>query len=577
MKKIILAVAVLSLSLTAIAKPVTIETARRVATNFWNANVSANNPVFHEISSQLELQNMYVFVTKENDGFIIVAADDVSTPILGYSTNNGIDLNNAMPSNMKGWLKHYSDEIRVAVNANMTADPSTAAEWQKLTSSKHVKRASGAKAVEPIIETHWDQIHPYNLKCPSYTSGKSVTGCVATAMAQVMKFWNWPIKGTGSNSYTNERVSPAQQVSASFDTTYQWTKMPAGGGYTTSSWTSTQKNAVALLMFHCGVSVDMQYSSALSGALQYKASDALKNYFYYGNIATYKQKSSSSETVWKNMLKTELDARRPVIYGGADDEGNNGHSFVCDGYDANDKFHFNWGWSGSGDGYFALDALTPDYLGTGGGDLGDFSYYQDAIIKVAPGIQTQSFTLTSNSFPVNGTISGTCTFKNASRKDFVGYLGIAAYDANNELTAILAREGSTSLGANSTKSLQISNIPVSPLTIGSYTAKAVCSIDGTNWVPIVIGYNNCATELPFVVTSSNGIDDINATRCHVFVQGRNIIVNEAMNLPVSVVDMMGRVIYSTKGNGSNITIPLTKCGIYMVKIGNEPAQKIIVR
>ena len=577
MKKIILAVAVLSLSLTAIAKPVTIETARRVATNFWNANVSANNPVFHEISSQLELQNMYVFVTKGNDGFIIVAADDVSTPILGYSTNNGIDLGNTMPSNMKGWLKHYSDEIRVAVNANMAADASTAAEWQKLTSSKGVKRASGTKAVEPLIETQWDQTYPYNLLCPRYSGSLSATGCVATAMAQVMKYWSWPLKGTGSKTYTTSRMSPAQEVTANFDTTYLWAKMPAGGGNSANAWTASQRNAVALLMKHCGVSVEMQYSPQASGALQYKASDALKNYFYYGNIATYKQKSSSSETVWKNMLKTELDARRPVIYGGADANQDQGHSFVCDGYDANDKFHFNWGWSGSGDGYFALDAMTPDYLGTGGGDLGDFSYYQDAVIKVVPAIQTQVFSLTSSSFPVNGTISGTCTFKNAGRKDFVGYLGIAAYDANNELAAILAREGSTTLGANSTKSLQISNIPVSPLTIGSYTAKAVCSIDGTNWVPIVIGYNNCVTEVPFVVTSSNGIDDINATRCHVFVQGRNIIVNEAMNLPVSVVDMMGRVIYSTKGNGSNITIPLTKCGIYMVKIGNEPAQKIIVR
>lgn len=580
MKKIILVAMVLTLSFTAMAKPVTVETARRVATNFWNANASSSNPVFSEVSSQLELQNMYVFITKGNNGFIIVAADDVSTPILGYSEANGIDLVNALPDNLKGWLKHYSDEIQAAVNANMTADAGTAAEWQKLSGTKSVKRASGAKAVEPIIETQWDQTYPYNLKCPRYSGAYSATGCVATAMAQVMKFWNWPIKGTGSKTYTNERISPSQQVSASFDTTYLWTKMPAGGGSTANAWTATQRNAVALLMFHCGVSVEMQYSPQASGAIQYNVPTALKTNFYYGNGASYKNRnySSMSEATWKNMLKTELDARRPMIYGGADTNGEQGHSFVCDGYDANDKFHFNWGWSGSGDGYFALDAMTPDYLGTGGGDLGDFTYFQDVVTGIVPGIQTtQSFTLTSNSFPVNGTISGSCTFKNASMKPFVGYLGIAAYDANNELVAILAKEGSTSLNANSTKVLQIANIPVSPLTIGSYSAKAVCSIDGVNWVPIVIGYNNCATEVPFMITSSNGIDDINTTQCHVFAQGRNIVVNEAMNLPVSVVDMMGRVVYSTKGNGSDITIPLPKCGIYLVKVGNEAAQKIIVR
>ncbi|MBO4587735.1 MAG: C10 family peptidase [Bacteroidales bacterium] len=580
MKKIILAVTVLSLSLTAIAKPVTIETARRVATNFWNTNVSSNNPVFHEVSSQLELQNMYVFVTKGNDGFIIVAADDVSTPILGYSASNGIDLANEMPNNMKGWLKHYSDEIRVAINANMTPDASTAAEWLKLTGTKSVKRASGAKSVEPIIETHWDQTSPYNIKCPYDGNVKSVTGCVATAMAQVMKFWNWPIKGTGSKSYTSSRTSPSIQISESFDTTYQWTKMPLGGGNTANSWAGTQKQAVALLMYHCGVSVQMQYSYSASGAQQANVPNSMKTFFYYGSSTTYKNRSYSglNETAWKNMLKTELDARRPVIYGGADANGEQGHSFVCDGYDANDKFHFNWGWSGSGDGYFALDAMTPDYLGTGGGDLGDFTYYQDAITGIVPGIQTaQSFTLTNNSFTVNGTISGTCTYKNTSMKAFVGYLGVAAYNANNELVTILTQVGSTSLNANSTKSLQINNVPVSPLTAGSYTAKAVCSVDGINWVPIVIGYNNCATEVPFIVTSSNGIDDINATHCHVFAHGRNIVVTEADNMPIRVVDIMGRVVYGEKNCGSNLSIPIQKSGIYLVKIGNEPAQKIIVK
>ena len=133
------------------------------------------------------------------------------------------------------------------------------------------------------------------------------------------------------------------------------------------------------------------------------------------------------------------------------------------------------------------------------------------------------------------------------------------------------------LNANSTKSLQINNVPVSPLTAGSYTAKAVCSVDGINWVPIVIGYNNCATEVPFIVTSSNGIDDINATHCHVFAHGRNIVVTEADNMPIRVVDIMGRVVYGEKNCGSNLSIPIQKSGIYLVKIGNEPAQKIIVR
>ena len=579
MKRIILTAMALTIGLTVFARPVTFETARKVATNYWNANALTKNPAFDEVSSQLGLQNMYVFVTKGNDGFVIVAADDVSTPILGYSTNNGIATDQMMPDNIKGWLKHYSDEIRVAVNTNMEPDASTLAEWQKLSSRTSAKRSSGAKALEPLIETHWDQTSPYNQKCPYDAGPRAVTGCVATALAQVMKYWEWPIKGAGSKSYYCSRLQTPTTISASFDTTYAWNRMLPGGGNTANSWAGAQKNAVALLMFHCGVSVAMEYSYQSSGAQQSNVPTALKTYFYYASTTTYKNKSYSgmNENAWKNMLKTELDARRPIIYGGADANGEQGHSFVCDGYDANDKFHFNWGWSGSGDGYFALNAMTPDYLGTGGGDLGDFSYYQDCITGITPGIQTsQSFTVTP-SVPVDGTISGSCTFKNSSMKAFVGYLGVAAYDSGNNLVSILAQIGSTSIGPNSTKNLPFNNIPVSPMTAGAYTAKAVCSIDGNTWIPLASGFNGCVTEVPFVVTSNNGINEIDVSRCHVFAKGRNIVVNDAIDMTVNVVDMMGRVVYSTKASTDNVSISLPTCGIYMVKVGNEPAQKVIVR
>lgn len=585
MKRVFLTVLSVTLCFASFAKHVSIETAQRVAVNFWKTQ-TVKTPVFEEISNTLGLDCMYFFVTSDNNGFVIVAADDAATPILGYSTSNGIFHTAELPDNLRGWLSHYTEEIKYAQKNNLEADPKTASEWQKLIAGVSPKSTKGAKAVEPLIATRWDQGAPYNNKCPydknSYgMSERAVTGCVATAMAQVMKYWEWPIKGTSSKTYTCTSLSPnatTRTVSANFDTLYYWDRMLEGGDITpTNTWNTSQRAAVALLMFHCGVSVQMSYSYAGSAALQYKVPDALKNYFFYSKDATYKQKSSTSETAWKTMLKNEIDARRPVVYGGAASDGSDGHSFVCDGYDASENFHFNWGWSGGSDGYFPLSSLNP---GSGGiGSTGyNFTYYQDAVTGIMPGIQTTtSFTMTNSSFPMGDRITGVCTFRNVSMKQFKGYLGIGAYNTNGNLVTMIAQTSLTTVNSNASQSLNISHIVGSPLTSGSYIAKAVCSIDGENWVPIVIGYNSCPTEVPFTITGNNGIDDIDATRYHVFAQGRTVVIDDAQNMPISVVDMMGRVVYSSKATSENVSISLPKSGIYLVKIGNEPAHKIMVR
>ena len=585
MKRVFLTVLSVTLCFASFAKHVSIETAQRVAVNFWKTQ-TVKTPVFEEISNTLGLDCMYFFVTSDNNGFVIVAADDAATPILGYSTSNGIFHTAELPDNLRGWLSHYTEEIKYAQKNNLEADQKTASEWQKLIAGVSPKSTKGAKAVEPLVGTQWDQDAPYNNKCPydkyNGQSVRAVTGCVATAMAQVMKYWEWPIKGTGSKTYTCTSLSSQvsnRTVTANFDTLYYWDRMPAGGTITpTSNWNAQQKNAVALLMFHCGASVNMSYSFGGSAAIQSNAVNAFKNYFYYAKEATYNYKSSTSDNVWKTTLKNELDARRPMVYGGAASDGSDGHSFVCDGYDASENFHFNWGWSGSGDGYFALNSLNPGQGGIGSSGY-NFTYYQDCITKIMPGIQTTtSFTLTNNSFAMGDRIAGACSFRNVSQKPFNGYLGIGVYDEYDILVAVISQTGSTTVNANATKDLSISHIVDYPLAPGSYTAKAICSVDGENWVPIVIGYNNCPTEQFIMITSGhNGINDIDATRGHVFAQGRNIVIDDARNMPVSVVDMMGRVVYSSKATSENVSISLPKSGIYLVKIGNEPAQKIMVR
>ena len=514
MKKILLFLSAVMLCFSAFAKSVDYATAYQVAVNFWNMNSDKECPELVDIAGVLNLTEMYVFATTGNDGFVIVSKDDIATPVLGYSTQNGF-FAAEMPENLMGWMQHYSDEIQSARDAGYLGNEETENEWYRLTNNIPSPKAAGRKAVTEMLTTKWNQDSPYNNKCPyDYYNNRqvrSVTGCAATAMAQLLKYWNWPLKGFGTKTYTCSSLNanaPTNQISADFaSTTYNWNSM-LDGGYddnwyeTANSWTAAQKNAVATLMFHCGVAVSMEYSGGESSAYPTAYTGALKTYFGYGSAANRLNKSSYSDANWKTKVKNELDAKRPLLYSGyGDAQGSGGHAFVCDGYDANNQFHFNWGWSGAGNGYFALDAMTPDYIGTGGGDLGTYHYNQGAIFSISPMLQTvTSFSLNSTTIPMGTVIRGTCGIRNTGSVAFKGYIGVAAYNSAGNFVKILTRTDSISFTANSSRTLTISDTAASPLAPGEYVAKAVCSVNGTSWYVIKYGYNNCATEVPFTIT-----------------------------------------------------------------------------
>ena len=506
MKRVSVIAAALFLCAAAFAKPVSRETARLVAENFWNTTdrgiATGETPDFTEISASLGLRGFYVFNTVENDGFVLVSSDDAMTPILGYSTANGMIGRTAMPANLKSWLTHYTDEYDAVVANGWGADELTAVEWNELVSGSYAPKNDGAKTVNALIQTQWDQDAPYNNLCPIQGGARSVTGCVATSMAQVMKYWEWPASGTGSHSYVSESYNLS--VSANFAaTTYDWANMPVGGlasdGYTSlaQSWNATQKTAVATLMFHCGVSVDMDYSSDESGAYSNYIPDALMTYFGYAPGARLRYKDDCTNSDWIALLKTELDATRPVLYGGESSQG--GHSFVCDGYDANNKFHFNFGWSGVGDAFYALTSITPGSGGIGGGSY-DFSDSQEAVIGISspngnpvdpasipPDLATyENFTINT---PVTygSTITGECDFVNFGSTSFTGYMGVAAY-LDDALVGILVKSTRGTWNQYYGPDLEISCPATSPYGNGTYTAKAVYSYDGQNWYPLEMGY-----------------------------------------------------------------------------------------
>jgi hypothetical protein len=321
-------------------------------------------------------QNVLFYVFNADPlGFVIVAGDDAVTPILGYSDESSFDPDH-IPGNVKKWLEDYKDQIRYMIDNQFVATKEIELEWDQLVNGSSVSSPKSTVGVNPLVQTKWNQAPYYNALCP----GNSVTGCVATAMAQIMKFWNFPEMGTGFHSYNHSNYGT---ISANFaSTTYEWGSMP--------NQVSGSNNAVATLMFHCGVGVDMDYSPSSSGAYVISAQSpvencaefALKTYFGYKTTLQGVQRANYSETSWVNLLKGELDAGRPILYAGFGSGG--GHAFVCDGYDNNGYFHFNWGWGGTYDGYFSINALNPDGTGIGGGTGGFNSGHQAVVGIEAP-------------------------------------------------------------------------------------------------------------------------------------------------------------------------------------------------
>lgn len=357
------------LPMMAFAEHVEATRAQKAAQTFLNNN-GVKSAQLTDVAPAAGFSNLYIF--NAYPGFVVMAADDCAKPILGYSfTDSFSDVD--MPDNMRWWLQQYDDEIQQAIDGKAVATPEIAQQWNDLA----VGRPGAAKAnnvVDPLIDTRWNQGSPYNMYCPSGT----VTGCVATAMAQVMKFWNYPEQGQGSHTNVNDTLQTVNFA----ETTYDWENMTNTYG---SSSSQVQKEAVAMLMYHCGVSVDMNYGPS-SGAVSSKVPSSLVEYFRYAPSAIYKTKESYTLDQWVALLKSELDESRPLFYAGnyMDNDGNTGgHAFVCDGYRSDDYFHFNWGWGGSRDGYFAIGALNPGGGNTGSGS-GTYNLSNGAAFYVEP-------------------------------------------------------------------------------------------------------------------------------------------------------------------------------------------------
>jgi len=395
------------------AKPVTLPEAEKIAKNFIfiTANkyenacsydaIKLSDPYTYKVGG---IEVFYAF--QLNPGFIIVSAEDGFVPVLGYSFDGAFDLDNA-PDNYIGFIQNYTEQIVYIRENQLKATSEIEAAWNELRNDNITGIViTRNRDVDPLLSCHWNQGSPYNIYCPEDPAGPGGhvwVGCVATAMAQIMYYWRYPETGTGQHCYTPQNSSYGQQCANFGATTYDWASMINGID-------NRHPEANAELQYHCAVSVNMSFSPNGSGAQGYNIPGALNQYFRYNN-AVFEEKQDYSHSNWVNLLKADIDAGKPMYYQGYTTDWS-GHAFVCDGYQG-ENFHFNFGWSGSQNGYYTLY------------DVGGFNQYQAIVRNFVPSdndypyystgtkdLSSRSGSITDGSGPLNNYMDNVTAYWN---------------------------------------------------------------------------------------------------------------------------------------------------------------------
>ena len=529
------------------AGPVNVSQAKYVGQQFVQAN-------FEETRQSADLSLVYTFTSTRgevgyyvfnvgNDGFVIISGDDNFRPIIGYSEEGAFDVDNMSPE-CDFYLKTIA-ESRSNANTNVI-DPLVAEEWQSVMNSGRLISRNGGRGVNYLVQTKWDQSPaPFNSDCP-YDAGSpqsgyhAYTGCVATAMAQVMKYWNHPAQGQGSNSYDISQPTydfygnmtyPGHPdygvngvITVNFGAaTYDWANML--NTYTSGGYTPEQGAAVALISYHCGAAVNMKYGNYAdegSGTSTDYVPDAIKNHFHYSTQAQVINKPSANLALWQNQLKESFDLGWPVLYSGSEPNAGYGHAFICDGYDDNDLFHFNWGWGGSGDGMFLIEGI--DYTSSA---RGVFNFVPTEVYN-STAQAPNSFTVTPDP---NNALSATLSWKNPTKtlnNDNITSIDRVVVTRNGE---VVYTEDNVTPGAimtatdNSVPRFDAFNYSVYVIVNGAHgkiAYKNQVNFGPTCGWSIVVTqaamngfrggaihmYNACGTEFASVTTSSSNVQSI---------------------------------------------------------------------
>lgn len=436
----------------------------------------------------------YAFNVGTKQGFVIVSGEDRVRPVIGYSPEGEFKTEN-MPDNIKAWLERYQREITYAVAQKLQASSKTQQEWQAYMSG------TMKSSITPVVQletANWNQGEPYNNWCPIIYGKRAVTGCVATAQAIVMKYYEYPARATGG-------VSQYYNLPITYDD-YDWNNMLLSYD---GAYTQAQTDAVAKLMFHCGANVEMEYSPNASGAITaYVAPSLIKN-FGYDKQTRHINKESYKWDEWKKIINKELDAKCPVIYDGQSGQG--GHAFVCDGYTSEGAYHINWGWGGYSNGYFLLSTLDADGTGDGYDDRQGLTI---GIKPMAGNDYVQSLrifkSITSNTTSVtaNSSFSLSATIISEGSTPFNGYINAALVDSNYKIRELISSNRTVNLDLGYyVKHTLYCNATLEPNPTDKVVV--VYSLDGINWV-IIHGGSGLASEMSVTSGVINpGPDDPN--------------------------------------------------------------------
>lgn len=597
-------IALLSLGLiagTAVsARQVDQQTAATVARNFIAAQTGDNQPALqllaqHTVNRPGEpsVSTYYVFGLNQKQGFVVVAADDIVKPILAYSTQNEFQTGASTSPETGYWMQLYSDQIDFAIQHHLEASDQVMADWDHYAGKTRGNTAAKpTNEVLPMLTTTWNQGTYYNIYTPGTGSAKTPVGCVATAMAQIMKYWDAPTTGTGS--YTYNHATYGTQTADFGATTYPWDLM-LNNLVATSPQAS--KDAVSLLSYHCAVSVKMNFDPAGSGSqvLAWSnnsrcAQNAFKNNFGYKPSIEGLYRDDYTDADWNSLLKNEMDNGRPVLYAGFGPVG--GHAFVFDGYDASSLFHINWGWGGMSNGYFTVDNLAPSALGIGGGG-GNFNTNQQALIKIEPGAAANLVTKASLTVSTPSIIQGE-TFNvkgkvgNLGTGRFVGKITAALYPGTSSTaTGYVETLGSLSIlhAADSAMTFTAGN--TNSLAPGDYTIKLLYRDGTSDWqvLPDGTGFTNA---VPFTVHAKpTGIAETELGRSF------KVYPNPAGNLlnidrkgytgkvsAVELYNLQGRLVLSAEAGANTLPVSQLASGAYYLRIVTADGttnKKIVVK
>ncbi len=372
MKRILIILLLLSFPLTSSAEKVSLEKARRVASNFCSAMPAT------KAASTLQLvaggDELYVF-QRGGGGFVIVSGEDAAVPVLGYSYTGKFESGD-MPSNCKAWLEEYKKQIRFIRNSGAGRSPQAEALWDELL----VPTKAGEGGYEPqllLTTANWDQGNPYNILCPEIDSVRCLTGCVATAGAIVAKYYNFPQSCSGTipgyvfEYQGNHYTVPPHDLSGGYD----WDYMPMS---TTTITTDRQKAAIAELMYDMGTIAQAMYGLDATSAYTAVLYEGMIGYLGFDSNAQYLFRRNYADSVWIEMLKRDLNETGPIMYAGNSEDG--GHQFILAGYDTKNNFYVNWGWSGSWNGYYAIDAFVIKTASR----THNYNFNQDAVLGMKP-------------------------------------------------------------------------------------------------------------------------------------------------------------------------------------------------